>query len=207
MGGSRMEIRPYRNGDRDQVGLICLKTGDAGQDATAKHADDQLLPHIYALPYVDYAPQWAWVAEEDGVALGYILAIPDRAAFHEWWQNNWVPVLEERFPTHERRNWPQADQQLLGSALDPETDSEWQEEYPAELHIDILPEGQGRGLGRKLMETLVGELREQGIAGLAFGVDGENANAIGFYKRLGFEVITETMDGDRLVTVTMGVRF
>ncbi len=44
-------------------------------------------------------------------------------------------------------------------------------EYPAHLHIDLLPETQGQGLGRGLMETLFAELTRRGVRGLHLGID------------------------------------
>ena len=40
-------------------------------------------------------------------------------------------------------------------------------EYPAHLHIDLLPELQGQGWGRRLIDTLVAALRERGVRGPA----------------------------------------
>ena len=39
------------------------------------------------------------------------------------------------------------------------------DEYPAHLHIDLLPETQGQGLGRRLIETLVDALQERACPG------------------------------------------
>src|SRR5699024_8418500 len=59
-------------------------------------------------------------------------------------------------------------------------------EYPAHLHIDLLPETQGAGLGRRLIETLVDELTTREVPGLHLGVDPRNTSAASFYDRLGF---------------------
>ncbi|MGF3055915.1 GNAT family N-acetyltransferase [Microbacterium sp. YY-01] len=67
-------------------------------------------------------------------------------------------------------------------------------EYPAHLHIDLLPETQGQGLGRKLMDTLTAELRRRGVAGLHLGMDPANKGAAVFYERLGFDRLP-TSDG------------
>jgi ribosomal protein S18 acetylase RimI-like enzyme len=57
--------------------------------------------------------------------------------------------------------------------------------YPAHLHIDLLPETQGQGLGRRLIETLFAELERRGVPGLHLGMDPENVGAAAFYERLG----------------------
>lgn len=200
-----MQIRRYEQKDRPFVDEICLRTGDAGKDATGKHADDQLLSYIYALPYVDYAPQWAWVASEEDKVVGYIIAVPDTAQFRAWWQKEWVPRLQDRFREEVRSTWPARDRAMFEEAVAGEKrPPAWEAEYPAELHIDILPEGQGQGLGRKLIDTLFTQLREEGVPGLALGVGGSNKGAIGFYERLGFEVLSASYENGRLLGQTMG---
>jgi GNAT superfamily N-acetyltransferase len=58
--------------------------------------------------------------------------------------------------------------------------------YPAHLHIDLLPELQGQGWGRRLIDTLVAALRERGVTGLHLASSSDNAGAIAFYPRVGF---------------------
>lgn len=62
---------------------------------------------------------------------------------------------------------------------------------PAHLHIDILPEYQRQGLGKLLIS------RAMNMKGVWVGLDPKNANARGFYQRLGFEDIT---DAPELIT-------
>ncbi len=62
-------------------------------------------------------------------------------------------------------------------------------EYPAHLHIDLLPEAQGQSWGRKLIQTLVVALREQGVSGLHLVAGADNTGAIAFYPRVGFTAI------------------
>ncbi|MES1169890.1 MAG: GNAT family N-acetyltransferase, partial [Leifsonia sp.] len=59
-------------------------------------------------------------------------------------------------------------------------------DYPAHLHIDLLPEAQGQGLGRRLIETLLDELAAAGATGVHLDMDPANTGAGAFYARLGF---------------------
>jgi GNAT superfamily N-acetyltransferase len=58
--------------------------------------------------------------------------------------------------------------------------------YPAHLHIDFLPEGRGRGLGRRIMGRWLARLAEQGIPGVHLGTFAENRRGIGFFEACGF---------------------
>lgn len=60
------------------------------------------------------------------------------------------------------------------------------DEYPAHLHIDLLPGLQGRGVGRQLIGTLQAALLDRGIRKLHLTMDPTNLGARAFYEHLGF---------------------
>ena len=57
--------------------------------------------------------------------------------------------------------------------------------YPAHLHIDLLPELQGQGWGRRPRDAEAA-LRERGVTGLHLVASTGNTGALAFYPRLGF---------------------
>ena len=58
--------------------------------------------------------------------------------------------------------------------------------YSGELYaIYVLRESQGRGHGRRLVEAVVGGLRELGLEDMIVWVLRDNTSARGFYERLG----------------------
>jgi ribosomal protein S18 acetylase RimI-like enzyme len=71
--------------------------------------------------------------------------------------------------------------------------------HDAEIYaIYVLRAAQQRGCGRRLMAALAAALRARGFRSACLWVLRENANARGFYERLGGEVIGERteLDGD-----------
>jgi ribosomal protein S18 acetylase RimI-like enzyme len=207
-----LEIRPYRSTDRAAVAAVCVRTAAAGGDARGVYSDDLLMPDVYALPYVDHAPQAAFVVvdhdaaprepgHEDGVldvgdgrVVGYVIAAPDTREFVRWWEAEWTPGFVERHqapgsPTSATPSYTEAD--LLRDGADPArmmrgiTPAELVD-YPAHLHIDLLPEAQRRGLGRRLVDVLCAALADQGVPGVHLGYDPGNTSARAFYDRLGF---------------------
>lgn len=196
-------IRPYRASDREAIGRICLRTGASGVDATGQFADDGLLPWIYAWPYVDFEPESCLVVDLDGEAVGYVLGVGEVAAFARWWADEWTPRFAERFPKTEA--WGPGEQNLVRRGLHPELMvADHHAEIPAELHIDLLPVVQGKGLGRELIARFAALMAERGVARIGLGVGARNERAIAFYRRLGFETLREHRDADgQLVALTM----
>lgn len=178
-------IRPYRPSDRAAMYEICVKTADAGADATGILSDDSLWGDLFAVPYVERHPDLAWIVEsDDRRAIGYIVATDDTDAFYTWFRDEWWPAFHARHPrpaqvlTREDRMVEYG--YTRGPGADPNTAA-----YPAHLHIDLLPETQGQGLGRRLIETLFAELERRGVRGLHLGMDPDNTGAAAFYERLG----------------------
>lgn len=58
----------------------------------------------------------------------------------------------------------------------------------------LLPEWQGGGNGRRLLETLFDALRARGVTGLHLGLDTSNTHAVGFYEHLGFRLALPDAD-------------
>lgn len=176
---------PALPADAAGVYRVCLLTGAAGADATAQHDDPDLLGHVYAGAYLAAeAPLARVVVDETGV-IGYVLGVLDTSAFEAWCEREWWPPLRARYPLGEQRRDEDAALVRLIHAPDRVPDA-IVDEYPSHVHIDLLPRAQGHGLGRSLMDGLLGRLRDAGSPGIHLGVADTNTNALGFYARLGF---------------------
>lgn len=124
--------------------------------------------------------------------------------FHvpERYRREWMPGLAAKYPHVDP---PVGLEQLIAHLgftpermLHPDVDA-----YPAHLHIDLLPELQGRGRGRALIRRLLAELRARGVPGVHLGIDPANATAAQFYRRLGFvELPSSTADEPRFGIAT-----
>ena len=58
-----------------------MATGDAGEPADRILRDPDLLAYVFADPYLLFQPELAFVAEIDGIVLGYVVAALDTADF------------------------------------------------------------------------------------------------------------------------------
>ncbi|WP_020098142.1 GNAT family N-acetyltransferase [Microbacterium sp. 11MF] len=182
-------IRPFRPGDEPALSEICLRTADAGSDATGIFEDDAIWGHIWALPYVERHPDLAFAVEDgNGTPVGYVVATDDTDGFEEWFRTEWWPRFANRWPKPEAEVTRQ-DGTLLYAYGRGEKPERYAADFPAHLHIDLLPQAQGQGAGRRLIETLFAALRERGVAGLHLVASAENTGAMAFYTRLGFAAL------------------
>jgi ribosomal protein S18 acetylase RimI-like enzyme len=194
-------IRPYRETDHAAVYDVCVRTADAGGDARGKYSTDDLMPDLFAGPYIYLEPEFAFVLDDGNRAVGYVIGTPDTAAFARAYRERWIPRLDGRYPVppdppasreEEMIALHYRPERLVRPGLD---------EYPAHLHIDLLPPFQGAGHGRALMETFYAAAARAGAAGVHVAVTTANTRALGFYDRLGFRRLEITEPGDTTVTV------
>jgi ribosomal protein S18 acetylase RimI-like enzyme len=194
-------IRPYRARDLDALYDICLRTGAAGGDATPLVEDGRLLGELFAAPYGVLEPEHAFVLDDGrGQAVGYVLGALDTLAFEARCEAAWWPPLRERHPLPS--DGTRLDD-LLISLLHhrPPHPADVVARYPSHLHIDLLPDAQGQGWGRRLLDTLFASLRDDGSVGVHWGVSTQNHRAIAFYEHLG----SDELPGDP-ITCRFGVR-
>ena len=180
---------------------ICELTADAGHDPKPERRYPGLLPAVWLTPYLTQPETTAIVVRDregggaKGRVIGYCIAAWDAQSFEERLEELWWPRVRSRFESHVEDFTP-ADLEVWERIAHPvRTQATWVAQYPAELHLDILPEGQGAGLGRALMGALFEDLRGRGLPGVHLGVDPANTGAQAFYERLGFEVLVPASAG------------
>ena len=177
---------------------VCLLTGNSGRDATPLFRNPELLGHVFVGPYLVGQPDLASVvADDDGIA-GYGLAAADTRAFERWTETNWWPTLRADYP---RRTDGSPEAELIASIHAPRLAADdLLDEYPSHLHLDLVERVRGQGYGRRLIERLLAQLRAGGSSGVHLDVASSNANAIDFYRHLGFAEL------ERRTHVVMGLR-
>jgi ribosomal protein S18 acetylase RimI-like enzyme len=184
-------VRPYRPDDREAVRRICFETGYMGEPIAWQWSDPESFADLFSSWYTDQEPGSALVAVVDDVVLGYLLGCLDSRRVD----------LEPSLAAHHllRRGLlvkPGTAAVLWRSLLDIGRSAVHRDlprpvflddRWPAHLHIDLLPEGRGRGLGGELMRRWLATLRSDGVAGCHLETWAENSNAIAFFEAMGFE--------------------
>ena len=193
---SALGLRPAEHRDAATIRRICLRTGDAGRDATPLHADPDLLGLVWAQPYLELAPEHAFVTvDEHDAVLGYVLGAGDSRAFEGAAEATYWPDLRERFPLGPLAGRTPADEGCVALIHRPPTaPALLLARHPGQLHVDLVPEAQGRGGGRSLVSAVLESLGATGCRGVHVGVDPRNEPALGFYRRLGFHDLSAGTD-------------
>jgi ribosomal protein S18 acetylase RimI-like enzyme len=194
-------LRPYEPGDLADVYNICVKTGASGADATGKFSDDDLLPDIYAGPYVRLQPEFAFVVDGDDRVAGYVVAAADTPSFVQRYREEWLPGFAAKYSLVEPAC--SLEERVISIGHHPESMlNAGLDDYPAHLHIDLLPEVQGQGLGRLLIRTLLEALGDAGVKGVHLGVGPKNLEARAFYARLGFRPLPSDPSNDSVLGIS-----
>lgn len=192
-----MRIRDYRPSDLPYLYEICLKTGDSGKDAGALLPDPFVIGQYYAAPYAVRDGRCVLVLEGERDAaglsrpIGYILGTDDTASYNAWLASAWLPgcaALYGRADAGETQAAaPSLYERLAGLFTAAPATPAYCGRYPGHIHIDILPEGQGAGWGRRLMDAFSDRLRALGCPGFHLGVGARNQAGVAFYRRYGMD--------------------
>lgn len=171
----------------------------------AGQAPPQALPCVwlpgclYLEPYLHATHAWVWVLEDAAGVVGYAAGAADSVAFYAWLNACWLPMKRRELPSGSASPLASGDEgsvAMLQARLVARLNSDWQappglQDFPAHLHLNLLPRAQGQGAGRRLIQRLLASLAHAGAHGVHWGVDPANAPATAFYRKLGFTVVME----------------
>lgn len=183
----RPTVRAYRAEDRAAVRRICFETGYMGASAGWYWRHASSFADIWTGYYTDREPESLWVASIGGRVVGYLTGCVDTRR---------APSPADAVKRAMRRDWlflrpgtagffmrAAIDMLRFGGAPEGETHDPL---YPAHLHVNLLPEARGSGLGGALMHTWLDHLRSLGVPGCHLGTLHENEHGIGFFLHHGF---------------------
>lgn len=184
-----MHIRTFQERDRPALRKLALRAGQ-GSPTESLWGHPESEAQIYLEPYMDHEPESLFLAESDGVLLGYLTGCVD----------------SDTFPSEDRRiaDAIRAHRLILRrqpalffarSAFDavravvhrtPSAGEIHDPRWPSHLHINVVPEARGTGAADGLMEHWFERLRSAGSPGCYLQTLVENTRAVRFFERMGF---------------------
>jgi GNAT superfamily N-acetyltransferase len=193
-GRDEFVIRPYAAGaDRAGVRRVCHQTGYMGEPIDWQWRDAESFADIFSSYYTDGEPGSAFVVERSGRVWGYLLGCTDS-------ERAWKPgAIAGRHLLRRglafRPGTAAVIWRTMGDTIVDVTrrrvsvrDLEFSDpRWPAHLHINLLAEARGQGLGRQLVQRWLEALHVQGDIGCHLQTLAENSSALAFFESVGFE--------------------
>ena len=203
MGPKEYRIRQAKIRDIDDLYEICIRTGNNGEDSRHVYNNHEALGIYYVGPYVVYEQDLAFVLEDKLGICGYVLGAKDTKIFFKAMTEKWLPKYQKRFPMPkgDPKNW-NLDQKIIALIHNPKVSiPDSLNNFPAHLHIDLLPRARKKGNGRRMIETLHKKLEILGIKGVFLDVGINNLNAQSFYEKIGYKKLEVTPSQDGLFMI------
>lgn len=176
-----MEVRKYKNKDFEDYRKICIVTAPGSESFSEKKK--KILTLTYCEYYAECEYDVCFSLTDNDIAVGYILCAKDNKAY------------EKAFLKYAAKIARISPFSFVGAYGGTKIYRAFNEEYPAHLHIDILPLYQHKGYGTELMNSLKNELKKRHIKGVQLCVGADNKNAQSFYKKNDFEVLRKMPGG------------
>ncbi len=192
-------IRNYQADDRDAVRYICCETGFLGEPQEIVVEDREVFADLWSKYWTDREPYSTFVAEKEGRVVGYILGCLDTDQQERIFKNEMarpfiIKAVKRGFLLKPKNVGYVA--RMVRSVFRGEFNIPMEgikREYPAHLHINIADPGfRGKGVGWRLMKRYFDYLKENGVKGVHLCTTSHNKQAIPFYHRCGFELISKT---------------
>lgn len=168
-----MNIRPYEEKDKENVRFTCLNS--EGPQKQSKRMDF-FITNTYCDYFIEQEGRNCFVAvDENDNAIAYVICAENYDKYYECFIREYLPRFEKYEFIKRYKSKHSADIQRA-----------FKNEYPAHLHIDVLPEYQRMGVGHQLVDTLCAHLKAKGISGVMLTTGKDNVKGRGFYNKYGF---------------------
>ncbi len=178
-----MKIKHYEEKYKEDVRFVCLNSNGP---CKLKERQQHLILTTYCDYFIEKEGHNCFVAvDENDRAVGYILCAEN--------YDNFKKIFNKEYLTRFRKTEVIF---RITSRLSSFVQSVYKKEYPAHMHIDILPEYQRMGLGHKLVDALCEHLKSKGVKGVCLTMWSGNKKGGNFYKKYGFTLISKWVATD-----------
>jgi ribosomal protein S18 acetylase RimI-like enzyme len=189
---SDLIVRPYQPADQKAVFQIGADTAFFGAPIEAYMEDRRIFNDFFYAYYTDVEPQYTWVAVADGKVAGFLAGCLDVRSKY----GRWLVHIFPRFMACLLRGgyhfgplaWHYIGV-LISAGLHGEAPHIDFKKFPAHLHINVDAAWRGLGLGHKLMDAYLAQLRSLGVRGVHLETTSMNDVACRLYEKVGFRLL------------------
>ena len=190
-------IRAYEPTDEKDVVEICYRTGFLGEtlEGIGRFEDKYLFALLFCLYYLWFEKENCFVSvDPNGKICGYIMGSKNTTIQQFEFFKKMVPRILARLFTHTLFVSPKTFGTcvlFVLSLLFGFKEKNFEEKYPAHLHINISPEYQKAGLGSMLLSALEYKMVEDRVKGIHLLTSDSNFKAVPFYLKHGYRILDQ----------------
>jgi ribosomal protein S18 acetylase RimI-like enzyme len=185
-------IRRYTPDDRQAVWSLVADTAFFGAPVEAFLEDRALYGAMFAAYYTDWESERLWVAELDGVVVGYVMGCGDTRRRIRVWLTRILPVLLRDGLRGRYQVGPKTVRYVfrsLWAAVRGEQPAVPLDRFPGHLHIGVAAAARGQGIGRSLLEACLAQFWATGVEGVHLETTDHNQAACHLYEAAGFRLL------------------
>lgn len=185
-------VRHYQSSDQLVVSEISADTAFFGDPVEVFLEDRRLYCDAFTRYYIDFEAPFVWVANNPHGVIGFLFGCTDTSIQSKRWRRYIITrvllrALSRRYKVG-RRTASFAWGMLVGLVRGEESKVDLNE-YPAHLQIDVKQGYRGEGIGRRLIEAYLEQLRQLGVCGVHLGTTNHNEAACYLYEKIGFQLL------------------
>jgi GNAT superfamily N-acetyltransferase len=184
-------IRRYKPEDRAAIRRICCDTGFLGNPIEAIFSDREVFADLFTNPYLNYGAEWAWVADEGGRVVGYLLGSVSPSFDYTLMYSGFQTAMKmiARAAKGCYAGHPRSRHFIRWLFTNGYREQPKHPDNAAHLHLNVDKSYRGHGLGLRLWQAFEEQLDRAGIRncyGAFFSRPRRRPEAA--YSRLGFSV-------------------
>jgi hypothetical protein len=188
---ARIIIRKFKAEDREAVRQIVYDTALMGESAGLFFDGQEVISDAFSLYFTDYEPGSCFVAQINGQVIGYLIGARKKIVSEEILRNKIaLPLFFKALKSGILLNAKNLIfifsclMDLLKNGL---KTPDFNQEYPATLHINIKSGFRGQNIGSGLISAYLGYLKTEGVPGVHLATMSEQAAK--FFLLQGFKII------------------
>lgn len=184
-------IRNFKPEEKKAIREISVQNSIFGEYTEQKLLNEEIIADLLTSYFIEYEPQFCFVAEKNSEVVGYLLGSSDVTEMRKVVKSKIIPELVKK-AFQSGLIFSSINFKLMKNVLSSYFKGEFKvpdfsQEYPATLHVNISPRYRGKMIGSLLVYHFLQILEKKQIKGIQFGVLSEKAR--GFFEKLGFEIL------------------
>lgn len=191
----KITIRSFKKSDMQEILRICYRTGYMGESLVnrGRFDDIKLFGYLFCLYYPYYESENVFLAvDQDNMAVGYIMGTANSKRQEENFKRKMIWKITIRSFLYTSWKYTESFKALVFFIKNLNLKSQPKNlynEYPAHLHMNVLPEYQHMGIGSKLINAFEKHIKEIGVKGIHLRTSNFNIKALPFYEKKGYIII------------------